>query len=153
LHIFSINQVKFIVRTSTTAINIKWLREYFLLQYSYSRGTGEGSPRYRWPHVAAACPAGSGWPDGRERIGPVQLLSAVCGRTFNSYYSYSITTSPGVTRHHHHRDIARGRGEKCPRPCLDSRIHPKFYYVKRRFSITSKYRQMYEVLNVDKIIN
>jgi hypothetical protein len=37
--------------------------------------------------------------------------------------------------------------------CLDFRIHPKFYYAKRRFPITSKYRQMHEVLNVDEIIN
>jgi hypothetical protein len=39
------------------------------------------------------------------------------------------------------------------RPYLDSEIHPKFYYAKRRFPITSKRRQMYEVLNVDEIIN
>jgi hypothetical protein len=38
-------------------------------------------------------------------------------------------------------------------PCLDTQIHPKFYYVKRRFPITSKCRQMYGVLNVDEIIN
>jgi hypothetical protein len=40
-----------------------------------------------------------------------------------------------------------------PRPCLDSRIHPKFHYTKRRFPITSKCRQMHGVLNVDEIIN
>jgi hypothetical protein len=30
---------------------------------------------------------------------------------------------------------------------------PKFHYVKRRFSITSKYRHVYGVLNVDEIKN
>jgi hypothetical protein len=30
---------------------------------------------------------------------------------------------------------------------------PKFYYVKRRFPITSKCRQMHGVLNVDEIKN
>jgi hypothetical protein len=39
------------------------------------------------------------------------------------------------------------------RPCLDFRILPKFHYTKRRFSITSKYRYIYEVLNVDEIKN
>jgi hypothetical protein len=29
----------------------------------------------------------------------------------------------------------------------------KFYYAKRRFSITSKYQHMHEVLNVDEIKN
>jgi hypothetical protein len=29
----------------------------------------------------------------------------------------------------------------------------KFYYAKRRFSVTSKYRQMHGVLNVDEIKN
>jgi hypothetical protein len=29
----------------------------------------------------------------------------------------------------------------------------KFYYTKRRFSITSKYRHIYGVLNIDEIIN
>jgi hypothetical protein len=38
-------------------------------------------------------------------------------------------------------------------PCLDSQIHSKFYYVKRRFSVTSKYRHIYGVLNIDKIKN
>jgi hypothetical protein len=28
---------------------------------------------------------------------------------------------------------------------------PKFYYAKRRFSITSKYRHIYGVLNIDEI--
>jgi hypothetical protein len=41
--------------------------------------------------------------------------------------------------------------EACP--CLDTQIHPKFHYVKRRFLITSKYRYMYRVLNVDEIKN
>jgi hypothetical protein len=30
---------------------------------------------------------------------------------------------------------------------------PKFYYVKKRFTITSKYRHMHGVLNVDEIKN
>jgi hypothetical protein len=30
---------------------------------------------------------------------------------------------------------------------------PKFHYAKRRFSVTSKNRHMYEVLNVDEIKN
>jgi hypothetical protein len=38
-------------------------------------------------------------------------------------------------------------------PGLDSQIHPRFHYAKRRFSITSKYRHMHGVLNVDKIKN
>jgi hypothetical protein len=44
-------------------------------------------------------------------------------------------------------------------PCLDalalfrSQISPKFYYAKRRFHITSKYRHMHGVLNVDEIKN
>jgi hypothetical protein len=36
---------------------------------------------------------------------------------------------------------------------LDAKFSPKFHYAKRRFSITSKYRHMYGVLNVDKIKN
>jgi hypothetical protein len=36
---------------------------------------------------------------------------------------------------------------------LDAKFLLKFYYAKRRFSITSKYRHMYGVLNVDKIKN
>jgi hypothetical protein len=32
-------------------------------------------------------------------------------------------------------------------------ILSKFYYAKRRFSITSKYRQMHGILNVDEIKN
>jgi hypothetical protein len=39
------------------------------------------------------------------------------------------------------------------RPCLVPQIHPKFYYAKRRFPITSKYRHMHGVLNVDEIKN
>jgi hypothetical protein len=39
------------------------------------------------------------------------------------------------------------------RPCLVPIPHPKFHYAKRRFPITSKYRQMHGVLNVDKIKN
>jgi hypothetical protein len=38
-------------------------------------------------------------------------------------------------------------------PCLVLPILPKFYYVKRRFTVTLKYRQMYGVLNVDEIKN
>jgi hypothetical protein len=37
--------------------------------------------------------------------------------------------------------------------CLDLKFSPKFYYTKRRFFVTSKYRQMHWVLNVDKIKN
>jgi hypothetical protein len=37
--------------------------------------------------------------------------------------------------------------------CLVPNFSPKFYYVKRKFSIISKYRHMYEVLNVDEIKN
>jgi hypothetical protein len=40
-----------------------------------------------------------------------------------------------------------------PMPYLDPKFFPKFYYVKRKFLITSKYRQMHGVLNVDKIKN
>jgi hypothetical protein len=39
------------------------------------------------------------------------------------------------------------------RPCLDAKYFPKFYYAKRRFPVTSKYRHMYGVLNVDEIKN
>jgi hypothetical protein len=38
-------------------------------------------------------------------------------------------------------------------PCLDTQIHPKFHYAKRRFPITSKCRHIYGVLNVDEIKN
>jgi hypothetical protein len=38
-------------------------------------------------------------------------------------------------------------------PCSVPKFFPKFHYAKRRFSITSKYRQMHVVLNVDKIKN
>jgi hypothetical protein len=38
-------------------------------------------------------------------------------------------------------------------PCLGPSILPKFYYAKRRFSVTSKCRQMHGVLNVDEIKN
>jgi hypothetical protein len=36
---------------------------------------------------------------------------------------------------------------------FSSNSSPKFHYVKRRFLITSKYRQMHGVLNVDEIKN
>jgi hypothetical protein len=38
-------------------------------------------------------------------------------------------------------------------PCLDPKYFPKLHYVKRRFSITSKCRHMYGVVNVDEIKN
>jgi hypothetical protein len=38
-------------------------------------------------------------------------------------------------------------------PGLVLNFIPKFHYVKRRFPITSKCRQMHGVLNVDKIKN
>jgi hypothetical protein len=38
-------------------------------------------------------------------------------------------------------------------PLLSSPIFPKFYYAKRRFSVTSKCRQMHGVLNVNEIKN
>jgi hypothetical protein len=38
-------------------------------------------------------------------------------------------------------------------PRLVHKFSPKFYYVKRRFSITSKCRQMHGLLNVDEIKN
>jgi hypothetical protein len=40
-----------------------------------------------------------------------------------------------------------------PSPRLDSRIHPKFSYAKRRFPIILKCRHIYRVLNVDEIKN
>jgi hypothetical protein len=36
-------------------------------------------------------------------------------------------------------------------PCLVPNFFLKFYYINRRFFVTSKYRHMYEVLNVDEI--
>jgi hypothetical protein len=39
------------------------------------------------------------------------------------------------------------------RPCLVPNSSPKFHYVKRRFLITLKCRQMHGVLNVDEIKN
>jgi hypothetical protein len=48
--------------------------------------------------------------------------------------------------------MAKVRAAK-PRACLVSQIHHKFYYAKRRFSITSKYRHIYGVLNVNEIKN
>jgi hypothetical protein len=38
-------------------------------------------------------------------------------------------------------------------PCLDAKYFSKFHYAKRRFSVTSKYRHMHGVLNVDEIKN
>jgi hypothetical protein len=38
-------------------------------------------------------------------------------------------------------------------PCLVPQFSPKFYYAKRRFSVTSKCRQMHRILNVDEIKN
>jgi hypothetical protein len=38
-------------------------------------------------------------------------------------------------------------------PCLDTRFRLKFYYAKKRFSVTSKCRHMHEVSNVDEIKN
>jgi hypothetical protein len=54
-------------------------------------------------------------------------------------------------------DLKR-RGRSSPfkvhaRPDLDIKFTPKFYYIKRRFSITSKYRHIYGVLNIDEIKN
>jgi hypothetical protein len=39
------------------------------------------------------------------------------------------------------------------RPWFSSNFIPKFYYVKRRFPITSKCRQIHKVLNIDEIKN
>jgi len=39
------------------------------------------------------------------------------------------------------------------RPCLVTKFGSKIYYAKRRFSVVSKCRHMYEILNVDKIKN
>jgi hypothetical protein len=38
-------------------------------------------------------------------------------------------------------------------PCLVLDFFLKFHYAKRRFPVISKYRHMYEVLNVDEIKN
>jgi hypothetical protein len=38
-------------------------------------------------------------------------------------------------------------------PCLDPKYFPKLHYAKRRFPVTSKYRHMYGVVNVDEIKN
>jgi hypothetical protein len=38
-------------------------------------------------------------------------------------------------------------------PGLVPQFSPKFHYVKRRFPVASKCRQMHEVLNVDEIKN
>jgi hypothetical protein len=50
-----------------------------------------------------------------------------------------------------------GRGEKLGHyrlgPCLDAKFSPKFHYAKRKFFITSKYRHMHRILNVDEIKN
>jgi hypothetical protein len=43
--------------------------------------------------------------------------------------------------------------ERHLRPCLDTKFTPKFHYAKRRFTITSKCRHIYGVLNVDEIKN
>jgi hypothetical protein len=41
-----------------------------------------------------------------------------------------------------------------PSACLDNKFHPKFHYAKKkRFLVTSKYRYMHGVLNIDKIKN
>jgi hypothetical protein len=39
------------------------------------------------------------------------------------------------------------------KPWFSSTILPKFHYAKRRFLVTSKCRQIHEVLNVDEIKN
>jgi hypothetical protein len=39
------------------------------------------------------------------------------------------------------------------RPGLVPNFSPKLHYAKRKFSIISKYRQIYGVLNVDEIKN
>jgi hypothetical protein len=49
--------------------------------------------------------------------------------------------------------LYRMRLRRLVRPGLLPKFSPKFYYAKRRFSVTSKYRHIYEVLNVDKIKN
>jgi hypothetical protein len=38
-------------------------------------------------------------------------------------------------------------------PCLVFNFSLKFYYAKRRFSVTSKYWHMHGVINVDEIKN
>jgi hypothetical protein len=39
------------------------------------------------------------------------------------------------------------------RACLLPKFSPKFHYIKRRFSVTSKCRHIYEILNIDEIKN
>jgi hypothetical protein len=58
----------------------------------------------------------------------------------------------------HERGIELNDGMSTPqsqprRALFSFPILPKFYYAKRRFFVTSKYRQMHGVLNVDEIKN
>jgi hypothetical protein len=57
------------------------------------------------------------------------------------------TSAQGLQPQVHNGARARAR------ICLDPKYFPKFYYAKRRFPITSKYRHMHAVLNVDEIKN
>jgi hypothetical protein len=52
-----------------------------------------------------------------------------------------------------HKQAGETKRLLCLMPCLDAKFSPKFHYAKRRFPITSKYRHMYGVLNVDEIKN
>jgi hypothetical protein len=74
----------------------------------------------------------------------------------SQYYSWSTAPQSGpsysVCRDQEGRCNANNKQE-APVPCLDAKFFPKFYYAKRRFPVTSKYRHMYGVLNVDEIKN
>jgi hypothetical protein len=66
-------------------------------------------------------------------------------------FRWSLTSVYGPAKHM----SGQGTLSKNQRvsPCLVLQFSPKFYYAKRRFSVTSKCRQMHGVLNVDEIKN
>jgi hypothetical protein len=101
-------------------------------------------------HLEAAA-GGGPWGGGRQRTGGARVreLEAetkfwTCVRELEAemkFWACAKVTVCGYTR----------AGKQSLRP-LDPKFSPKFYY-KKRFSITSKYRQIHEVLNIDKIKN
>jgi hypothetical protein len=75
------------------------------------------------------------------------LMVTVDDYNYEQGLGAAATTAPIFQQH------AAGQDKVIARPCLDAKFFPKFYCAKRRFLVTSKYRHMYRVLNVDEIKN
>jgi hypothetical protein len=116
------------------------------------------SAEYAGPWPLAESPACNG------ARGNTTSLRTVHTSTVEYSYSYRLqgtvsrcchrcSSLPGPRTMRRRGVCTHAPGSTSPRPCILPDSYPKFYCAKRRFSITSKYRHMHEVLNIDEIKN